>query len=64
MNVHPQKTEVRFRREGLIFSVVENAVKDALGAGHRLGSFRIRGIASSLTTSLEGCVRDASQFGY
>ena len=31
VNVHPQKTEVRFRREGLIFSVVERAVKDALG---------------------------------
>ena len=54
VNVHPQKTEVRFRREGLIFSVVENAVKDALGRRAPVRQFSDTRIASSLTTSLEG----------
>ena len=54
VNVHPQKTEVRFRREGLIFSVVENAVKDALGKRAAVRQFSDTRIESSLTTSLEG----------
>ena len=54
VNVHPQKTEVRFRREGLIFSVVERAVKDALGKRAPVRQFSDSRIASSLTTSLEG----------
>ena len=62
VNVHPQKTEVRFRREGLIFSVVEKSVKDALGERAAVRQFSDTRIASSLTTSLGGCVRDAPQF--
>ena len=54
VNVHPQKTEIRFRREGLVFSVVENAVKDALGKRAAVRQFSDARVASSLTTSLEG----------
>ena len=54
VNVHPQKTEVRFRREGLIFSVIERAVKDILGRRAPVRQFSDSRIASSLTTSLEG----------
>ncbi len=54
VNVHPQKTEVRFRREGLIFSVVDKAVKGALGERAAVRQFSDTRIASSLTTSLEG----------
>ena len=36
VNVHPAKTEVRFREPGLIRSLVVSAIRDALGrAGHR-----------------------------
>ena len=36
VNVHPAKTEVRFRDPGLIRSLVVSAIRDALaGAGHR-----------------------------
>lgn len=64
VNVHPQKTEVRFRREGLIFSVVEKAVKDALGKRAAVRQFSDTRIASSLTTSLEGAfaMRRSSRF--
>lgn len=54
VNVHPQKTEVRFRREGLMFSVIEGAVKEALGTRAPVRQFSDSRIASSLTTSLEG----------
>lgn len=54
VNVHPQKTEVRFRREGLMFSVIENSVKEALGTRAPVRQFSDTRIASSLTTSLEG----------
>ena len=54
VNVHPQKTEVRFRREGLVFSVIENTVRDALGKHAPVRQFSDTRIASSLTTSLEG----------
>jgi DNA mismatch repair protein MutL len=36
VNVHPAKTEVRFREPGLIRSLVVSAIRDALArAGHR-----------------------------
>ncbi len=54
VNVHPQKTEVRFRREGLVFSVIENSVKEGLGKHAPVRQFSDTRIASSLTTSLEG----------
>ncbi len=54
VNVHPQKTEVRFRREGLVFSVIEKAVRDSLGSHAPVRQFSNSRIASSLTTSLEG----------
>ncbi|MYA59010.1 MAG: DNA mismatch repair endonuclease MutL [Chloroflexi bacterium] len=54
VNVHPQKTEVRFRREGLMFSVIESSVKEALGTRAPVRQFSDSRIASSLTTSLEG----------
>ncbi len=54
VNVHPQKTEVRFRREGLVFSVIENAVREVLGKHAPVRQFSDTRIASSLTTSLEG----------
>ncbi len=54
VNVHPQKSEVRFRREGLAFSVVERTVREALGKNASVRQFSNTRIASSLTTSLEG----------
>ncbi len=54
VNVHPQKTEVRFRREGLMFSVIESAVKETLRTRAPVRQFSDSRIASSLTTSLEG----------
>ena len=54
VNVHPQKTEVRFRREGLVFSVIENMVRDELGKHAPVRQFSDTRITSSLTTSLEG----------
>ena len=54
VNVHPQKTEVRFRREGLMFSVIESSVKETLGTRAPVRQFSDSRIASSLTTSLEG----------
>ena len=54
VNVHPQKTEVRFRREGLVFSVIENTVRAALKDHAPVRQFSDVRITSSLTTSLEG----------
>lgn len=54
VNVHPQKTEVRFRREGLVFSVIQNAVGAALSTHAPVRRFSDTRLASSLTTSLEG----------
>ena len=64
VNVHPQKTEVRFRREGLVFSVIENAVRSALGSHAPVRRFSDSRIASSLATSLEGAfeLRRGSEF--
>ena len=54
VNVHPQKTEVRFRREGLVFSVIESTIRQALGKRAPVRHFSDTRITSSLTTSLEG----------
>ena len=54
VNVHPQKTEVRFRREGLVFSVIERTIRQALGTRAAVRQFSDTRITSSLTTSLEG----------
>ncbi len=54
VNVHPQKTEVRFRREGLVFSTIESTVRAALARHAPVRQFSDSGLVSSLTTSLEG----------
>ena len=54
VNVHPQKTEFRFRREGLVFSVIENTVRSTLSSHAPVRQFSDTRLASSLTTSLEG----------
>jgi DNA mismatch repair protein MutL len=62
VNVHPAKAEVRFAEPRTVWSAVEQAVRDALGAGARqaaprvtlLGDTRSRAAAAAVTASLGG----------
>lgn len=47
VNVHPTKTEVRFRDKDRVFSLVRRAVMDALGASSDLASLRLRAPSGS-----------------
>ena len=54
VNVHPGKAEVRFRREGLVFSVTQNAVRDALTNHAPVREFSSSRIATPDAESLAG----------
>ena len=54
VNVHPGKAEVRFRREGLVFSVAQNAVRDALTNHAPVREFSRSRIATPDAESLAG----------
>ena len=45
VNVHPSKVEIRFRREGPVFSVVQQAVRATLAAGSPVPEIRDRPVA-------------------
>ncbi len=53
VNVHPAKTEVRFKREGLAFSVIEKSVRETLNQHAPVRSFSSTRVVSSLAASLE-----------
>ena len=54
VNVHPAKTEVRFRREGLIFTLIEKTIKDVLSREATVRQFSPDRVATSLVESIEG----------
>ncbi len=54
VNVHPAKTEVRFRREGLIFSLIEKTIRDAVSRDAPVRQFSADRVATSLVESIEG----------
>ena len=48
VNVHPSKVEIRFRREGPVFSVVQQAVRATLAAGSPVPEIRDRPVAPQI----------------
>ena len=54
VNVHPGKAEVRFRREGLVFSVTQSAVREALTEHAPVREFASSRIATPDAESLAG----------
>ena len=54
VNVHPGKAEVRFRREGLVFSVTQSAVREALTEHAPVREFASNRIATPDAESLTG----------
>ena len=52
VNVHPGKAEVRFRREGLVFSVIQKAVSSALSEHAPVREFSANRIATPDAESL------------
>ncbi len=72
INVHPAKTEVRFRDAGMVRGLIVSAVKHALaGAGHRasssvsdsaLGAFRPGGLPFARSHAGPGLAERAAEF--
>lgn len=63
VNIHPAKTEVRFRREGLVFSVIERTVREALTRRAPVREFSRGRVVSSLEASLENAFARRRGFG-